>query len=79
MMIYAFIYNECFHESADETISLHFKKCNAWKALQSYKLKLFIERREMALLYGRKGYPGRGIRYFHSYESFKIKEVEILL
>lgn len=37
--LYAFLYNDCIHESSSETMSLHFSKEGAEKAMEEHKQK----------------------------------------
>ena len=45
--LYAFLYNSCIHESSWSTISLHYSKEGAEKAMQEHKQKALDEFNEM--------------------------------
>jgi hypothetical protein len=45
--VYAFLYNDCVHESTWRTISTHYSKEGAEKAMQEHKQKQFDEWNEM--------------------------------
>ena len=45
--LYAFLYNSCIHESSWATISLHYSKEGAEKAMQEHKQKALDEFNEM--------------------------------
>ena len=41
--LYAFLYNSCIHESSWATVSLHYSKEGAEKAMQEHKQKALDE------------------------------------
>jgi hypothetical protein len=45
--LYAFLYNSCIHESSWATVSLHYSKEGAEKAMQEHKQKALDEFNEM--------------------------------
>lgn len=45
--LYAFLYNSCIHESSWTTVSLHYSKEGAEKAMQEHKQKALDEFNEM--------------------------------
>ena len=45
--VYAFLYNDCIHESTWRTISTHYSKEGAEKAMQEHKQKELDEWNEM--------------------------------
>ena len=45
--LYAFLYNSCIHESSWATVSLHYSKEGAEKAMQEHKQKALDEFNEL--------------------------------
>ena len=45
--LYAFLYNSCIHESSHATVSLHYSKEGAEKAMQEHKQKELDKFNEM--------------------------------
>jgi len=70
--IYAFLYNSCIHESSWATISLHFSKDNAIKAMQKHKQKKLNKFNKM---YGQNNEFGFK---FGEHEDWCVKPIKIL-
>lgn len=61
LTVYVFEYNPCIHESGWITMSAHFSKINAYKAMRQHKIESFNEWRSRS-------------RYFRKTIKFGIHE-----
>ena len=70
--LYAFLYNSCIHESSWATISLHYSKEGAEKAMQEHKKKALDEFNEMYANDNEFGFK------FGEHEDWCVEPVEVL-
>lgn len=71
--LYAFLYNSCIYESSWATISLHYSKEGAEKAMQEHEQKALDEFNE---IYNDDGYDF-GFK-FGEHEDWRVEEINIL-
>ncbi len=69
--IYAFLYNSCIHESGWVTVSLHYSKEGAEKAMQEHKQKVLDEFNEMYANDNEFGFK------FGKNEDWRVEPVEV--
>lgn len=69
--IYAFMYCSCIYESSAQTMSLHFTKKGAYKAMRTYLTNEYNKWREEGLLYGKQMFK------FGIHESWFIEELKV--
>jgi hypothetical protein len=70
--LYAFLYNCCIHESSWATVSLHYSKEGAEKAMQEHKQKALDEFNEMY------GDDNEFDFKFGEHEDWCVKTVDVL-
>lgn len=70
--LYAFLYNSCIHESSWATISLHYSKEGAEKAMEEHKQKALDEFNEMYANNNKIGFK------FGEHEDWCVEPVEVL-
>ena len=70
--VYAFLYNNCVHESSWRTISLHYSKKGAEKAMQEHKQNKLDEFNEMFKEENEFGFK------FGTDEDWCIETIEVL-
>lgn len=70
--LYAFLYNSCIHESSWATISLHYSKEGAEKAMQEHKQKKLDEFNEMYANDNEFGFK------FGEHEDWCLQPIEVL-
>ena len=58
MIVYVFEYCPCRFESAFESVSLHFKEVDAYRAMKQRKLEELNKWNEMLRECGKRGYRG---------------------
>ena len=71
-MVYEFLYNDCIHESSYATISLHYSKEGAEKAMNDHKQKKLDEFNEMYELINDFDFK------FGEHEGWRVNLIEIL-
>jgi uncharacterized protein (DUF2461 family) len=69
--LYAFLYNSCIHESSYATVSLHYSKKGAKKAMRQHKQKALDEFNEMY------GQDNKFDFKFGEHEDWCIETVEV--
>ena len=74
MIVFAFMYNACIHESADATVSLHLTKHGAYRALRNNLWGACVRDREAHLQYGG---PGADLYRTHEWERRFIQPMEV--
>lgn len=70
--LYAFLYNSCIHESSWATVSLHYSKEGAEKAMQEHKQKALDEFNEMYANDNEFDFK------FGKHEDWRVEPVEVL-
>jgi hypothetical protein len=70
--LYAFLYNSCIHESSWATVSLHYSKQGAEKAMQEHKQKALDEFNEMYADDNEWDFK------FGGHEDWRVETVEVL-
>jgi hypothetical protein len=70
--VYAFLYNDCIHESTWRTISTHYSKEGAEKAMQEHKQNKLDEFNEMCKEENEFGFK------FGTDEDWCIERIEVL-
>lgn len=70
--LYAFLYNSCIHESSWATVSLHYSKEGAEKAMQEHKQKALDEFNEMYANDNEFDFK------FGEHEDWRVEPVEVL-
>lgn len=77
MIVYAFRYNSCIYESSWATISLHYTKAGAYKALRAHRRMAFEEWKRV---YADEDLCDElnDIRNFWSMLDWYVAEVEVL-
>ena len=70
--LYAFLYNSCIHESSWATVSLHYSKEGAEKAMQEHKQKALDEFNEMYANDNEFDFK------FAEHEDWRVEPVEVL-
>lgn len=70
--LYAFLYNSCIHESSWATISLHYSKKGAEKAMQEHKQKELNKFNKMFKKNNKYDFK------FGEHENWCVKPVEVL-
>ena len=70
--LYAFLYNSCVHESSWATVSLHYSKEGAEKAMQEHKQKALDEFNEMYANDNEFDFK------FGEHEDWRVEPVEVL-
>lgn len=71
MRVYEALYNPCIHESGCTTLSIHFTKSGAKKAIAAHREAAFKEWREI--------YPERDEKDFGEHEFWGISPTKVLL
>lgn len=71
MIVYAFKYNSCTHESSWATISLHTTLKGAYDAMRKHKMEAYEEHR---MLYRRREYRGEKMP---RYQDWYIDRVQV--
>ena len=70
--LYAFLYNSCIHESSWATVSLHYSKEGAEKAMQEHKQKELDKFNEMYANDNEFGFK------FGEHEDWRVQPIEVL-
>ena len=70
--VYAFLYNSCIYESSWATVSLHYSKECAEKAMQEHKQKELDKFNEMYANDNELGFK------FGEYEDWCVQPIEVL-
>ena len=70
--LYAFLYNSCIHESSWATVSLHYSKEGAEKAMNEHKQKALDEFNEMYANDNKFGFK------FGEHEDWCVETVDVL-
>ena len=71
MKVYEFIYTNCIHESAMETMSVHRTKKGAYKAMRDFLETEYNGWREEGIMYGKQHFK------FGCHEYWAIRETEL--